>query len=232
MVFLTQGLLQGGVEEIGASGNQEQPGLEEDGQLLFGNTVQEREFHVAFPSLEDDFDAPSQPVDGKDLLKAGPGERQSRNENSPVHEFQDLFGGIVPLGLHFRPHAPEVGRLLIDRSSYQADASPGGIVEKNIHVESSMAFEQRVQIQGSLRQRIKIGCACLVTIDAIRADIAVPLEFVEKEIAAVAQHEIALADGKLRSGEQIVFAVGINGEMEQAQADQIVGCLNPGVADL
>lgn len=105
------------------------------------------------------------------------------------------------------------------------------VVEQNLDVEFSTAFEQGWQVDGLESLWVEIERCALVAINAIGASITVPLEFINEEIATVAQDEVSLLDWKLWCGGEVIFAVGIDGEVDQTGAEQIVSGLNPGVAN-
>ena len=183
------------MQDVGGAGDQQQPRFEQDYQLALGNAVQEMELHVALPRFEDDFNAPSQAVESQDPVKVGAGLRDGRDEDRPVHQFQDGLGGVVSPGFLFRLHAPEVGRLLIDGRRQQPHGRMGGIVEQDLHVEPLLAPKQGGQIDGLEGLRVEINRPGLVPVNAIGVCGVRPAHLVGRQIAAVAQHQIPRLDG-------------------------------------
>jgi hypothetical protein len=125
--------------------------------LLLGHAVQERELHMTFPSLENDFDAPPQTVDRQDLLKTGGSGGDGGDENGPVHEGQDRWGGMVAMGSYFCPLASAVGSFRIHWGRHETDAGVCFIVKQHLQVERTLIFEQRQQIDGLAGLGIEIA---------------------------------------------------------------------------
>jgi hypothetical protein len=57
------------------------------------------------------------------------------------------------------------------------------------------------------------------------------LDFIQDEVAAIAQHQVALLEGQVRGGGQVVFAVRVDGCGDPVVVAQVVNGLDSGVAD-
>ena len=137
-MFLPQGILQGSVKDVGRTGDQEEPGFEQDEHLVFGYAVQVVEFHVALPSLENDFDAPAQTVEGKQGAEVGLLWGDGGDQDGPVHQCENRLGRIVTVGLFSGLHAPEIGGFLVDGSVDQTDGRAELVGEEHGDVEVSV----------------------------------------------------------------------------------------------
>ena len=226
------------MQEVGTGGQQQEPGFEEDEDLLAAEAVQMIEARVALPCFEDDLDAPAQPVEAEDRGKVGLFGGDGGDEDRPAHQKEDGLGGIASFGLLFGAHAAQVGRLFAHRRGEQAHGCALFVVEEDFPVEGSVGAQQGGQVDGLEGARIEEDPSALVAVDAVGSGLPVAAQFVGGEVAAVAQDEVAVAQGEFGCGGAVVFAVGVDGESQETAGDQIVDGLDPrgagafmGVAD-
>ena len=194
-MILPHGPRQRAVYQIGAGGDDQESGFEQDGQLQFGDPVQQRELQVAFPRFKNDFDAPPQAVDRQDVLEAGRCRRDGGDENGPVHEGQDRRGGLMAFGFFFGLPASEIGGFHVHRGGHEADGGTRWIVEPHHQVKGTLLFEQRRQIDGLGGLGIKVNRSGPMPVNAIGPGRPVSLEFIQDQIAAIAQGEVARLEG-------------------------------------
>ena len=186
---------------------------------------------MAFPRLENDFDAPPQTIDREDFLEADRTGREGGYENGPVHEFQNRLGRIVAFVFLFCLHSSEVGRFSIHRCGYETDGGMRFIIKQHLQVEAPLISEQRWQIDGLARFWIQVSSPGSMPENAIGPGIPMSLDFIHNEIAAITQREVAFLEGQLWGGSLIVFAVRIDAEGEQVVVEQVVSGLDSGVAN-
>ncbi len=190
------------------------------------------EFHVALPSLENHFDTPAQTVEGKQGGEVGLLWGDGGDQDGPVHQGEDRLGRIVTVGLFPGLHAPEIGGFLVDGSTDQTDGRAELVVEEHGDVEVSVFAQHSDKVDGLPAVGIKVNGAGFVAVDAVGTRIAVPLDFVGDEVAAITEDQVARLKGKFRSRREVVFGIGVDGKVDQAKSKQVVGDLNPCVADL
>lgn len=155
------------VEVAGQSGDDQEADVEEDVQLDFTYSVEGGKIQMALPAFEDDFDAPTQTINGEDGFKAGLGWGNGGEENRPIHQCEHLFRGVMASGFFFCPHAAEVGRGLVDGSRDQTYHRALLIIEHHGKVEMALFFEQFEQIERLEGGGIQIGGPGFVPIDAV-----------------------------------------------------------------
>src|SRR5882757_1557653 len=70
-----------------------------------------------------------------------------------------------------------------------------------------------------------------MTINAVGSSLAVSLNFIQGEITAITQYQIAWQERQLRCGGQVVLAVRVDGKADEAVVQQVVGGLDAGIAN-
>lgn len=230
-MFLPLGGFEGAVEDVGAAGDQEQSGFEQDEHLGFGNPVQGAEFHMAFPCLENDFDAPAQAVDGQQLCEVGALCWNGGDENGPAQEFEKGLGGVAAMGLVACLHAAEVGDFLTDGRADEAHGCVRGVVEQDGEVEMAVFSEQGEEVDGFFGLGVEIEGCGFVAVNAVGSGIEVALDFIEDEVTAVAQDEVVGLELQIGCGGEVVSGIGVDGKVDEAAGEEVVDGLDAGVAD-
>lgn len=229
-MFLPLGGFEGAVEDVGATGDQEQSGFEQDEHLGFGHPVQDSEFHVAFPGFEEDFDAPAQAVDGEQLFEVGAFAGNGRDEDGPGEEFEECLGGVAAVGFVACFHAAEVGGFLADGRADEAHGGVRFVVEQNGDVEVAVFSEQGGEIDGVFGVGVEVEDSGFVAVDAIGSGMEMALDFRQGQVTAVAQGEVVALELQIGCGGEVVLGVGVDGKMDETAGEEFVDDLDAGVA--
>lgn len=212
LVFSPYRAFKCAVKDVGAACDEKESRLEQDEHLVSGDTVQAVELHVAFPSLKDHLDAPAQTVNSKQPFEVRPIRADSRDEDGPAHEFQNCLGRIVAMGLLPGLHASDIGGFFADRSTHQTHLRAGFVVKEHGNVKEATFPQPPGQIDRLAVLWVEINGAGFMAVDAISPRLHMSLDFAWKEVAAVAQNQVASFYGQFGSGRLVVLGIGVDGE--------------------
>ena len=194
--------------------------------------MQSGEFHVAFPGLEKDFDAPAQAVDGEQLFEVGAFAGDGGDEDGPGEEFEEGLGGVAAVGFVACFHAAEVGDLLADGRADEPHGCVRFVVEQNGDVEVAVFSEQGGEIDGFFSLGVEVEDSGFVAVDAVGLGIEMALDFRQGQVTTVAQGEVVALELQIRCGGEVVLGVGVDGKMDETAGDEVVDGLDAGIADL